>query len=666
MNAGLGLPPEGGSSASQTSIWIAQAVAVTFFRGHAATGKRQEACAIGALAERIRMATAPSKAELPWLKLARFGDLRTGKGCLRHDDNLLAVSGVEADYDGEEMPFDGAVEALGKAGVLALVYTSPSHADGAPRWRVLCPLSAEAAPERRDHLLGRLNGLFGGAFSAESWTRSQAYYYGSVAGNPAHRVEVVDGTPLDLLDELDEVWRGKPHTTSGDQRDGGHRSGALNEAALLAEITSGATYHGPMVRLLGRWARDGVPFMAARGRLFAAMDEVPETKRDGRWQGRRDDIDRCLEDIYVKEGKARDQGRRAGGDGSRGGTARADADPDVEAWPEPVDFLAEGDLTGVPELRPGHLPEALHGFVADTAERMGVDPVGVALSALVACASMVSEGWELQPKVHDDDWTERARLWGAIVGDPSILKTPVIKACTRPIERFDAEGREHHAQAMRRHKAAVADWKAAGSDPDAEPRAPRLARYLVEGSTVEALSEVLRDDAEAKQRAPTGKVLVRQDEMSEFFANLDRYRAGGRGGGDRGAYLRLYNGGRFVMDRVLRGSFACSNWSACFLGGIQPGPIQAVAKDAADDGLLQRFLFCVPGRQEEGVDRARDRGAVRRYEALSRRWSPCTQPSRRRASPESRSSCTVTLTLTGWRSTGRSVRWRLCPTPPAD
>ena len=32
-----------------------------------------------ALAGRIRVVTAPSKARLPWLKLARFGDTRTDK-----------------------------------------------------------------------------------------------------------------------------------------------------------------------------------------------------------------------------------------------------------------------------------------------------------------------------------------------------------------------------------------------------------------------------------------------------------------------------------------------------------------------------------------------------------------------------------------------------------
>ncbi|MFT8247343.1 DUF3987 domain-containing protein [Roseomonas sp. BN140053] len=196
------------------------------------------------------------------------------------------------------------------------------------------------------------------------------------------------------------------------------------------------------------------------------------------------------------------------------------------------------------------------------------------------------------------------------------MKTPVLRACTRPIDVLDAQARDLHAEAMRAHKVAVAAWKEAGSDPAAEPRLPRLGRYLVEGTTIEALSEVLRDDPDAKQRAAAGKVLVRQDEMAEFFANLDRYRSGGKGGGDRGAYLRLYNGGRYVLDRVGRGTFACSNWSACFLGGIQPGPIQRIARDTEEDGLLQRFLLCVPGRQTEGEDRAPDAEALARYEAL--------------------------------------------------
>jgi Protein of unknown function (DUF3987) len=110
-------------------------------------------------------------------------------------------------------------------------------------------------------------------------------------------------------------------------------------------------------------------------------------------------------------------------------------------------------------------------------------------------------------------------------------------------------------------------------------------------------------------------VLVRQDELSEFLANLDRYRAGGSGG-DRGAYLRLYNGGAFAVDRVKRGTLTIPNWSATFLGGVQPEPIQRIAREAADDGLLQRFMFVVPGPGVPSADRSPDAAARARYEAL--------------------------------------------------
>ena len=40
------------------------------------------------------------------------------------------------------------------------------------------------------------------------------------------------------------------------------------------------------------------------------------------------------------------------------------------------------------------------------------------------------------------------------------------------------------------------------------------------------------------------------------------------------------------------------------------------ARDASDDGMLQRFMFAVPGLQQGGVDRAPDKAAMMRYDAL--------------------------------------------------
>jgi hypothetical protein len=157
-------------------------IVVTFFDDWAARTKREEELDLSELAARIREAHAPVKAQLPWLKLARFGDRRTSKGCLRHDDNVIAITGVELDYDAGAMPFDRAVEIAEKAGLRALIYASPSYTAAEPRWRILCPLSCELPPGRRGHLVGRVNGLFGGIFAAESWTLSQSYYYGYVDG----------------------------------------------------------------------------------------------------------------------------------------------------------------------------------------------------------------------------------------------------------------------------------------------------------------------------------------------------------------------------------------------------------------------------------------------------------------------------------------------------
>ena len=185
---------------------------VTLFPDYAASTKDERNLSLEAIATLVRETGARRKHELPWLKMATFGTVRTDKNSLRHNANVLTVTGVEADYDAEQVPFETAVERVGKAGVLALVYTSPSHTPDAPRWRVLCPLSDAAPPAARDHAIGRLNGVFGGVVAGESWTLSQSYYYGHVGDKPAHQVAVVDGAPIDLLDDLDASWTGKPNT----------------------------------------------------------------------------------------------------------------------------------------------------------------------------------------------------------------------------------------------------------------------------------------------------------------------------------------------------------------------------------------------------------------------------------------------------------------------
>lgn len=265
------------------------APSITFFRDFAAQTRRERVMALPELAELIRTTSAPSKERLPWLKLARFGNGRTKEGSLRSNANLIAISGIEADYDGKEIGVDRAVETAEKAGLLALIYTSPRHTPVEPRWRVLCPTSREYPPKERARLLGRLNGLYHGIFARESWTLSQSYYFGRVSHAPAHRVELAEGEPIDLLDELDAIALGPPAGSTGTARPGaeiGAGGEARGDAELIRRIVAGAGFHPELCALAARYLGRGLDSRAVAEILRGLMLAHPDTARDARWHDR--------------------------------------------------------------------------------------------------------------------------------------------------------------------------------------------------------------------------------------------------------------------------------------------------------------------------------------------------------------------------------------------
>jgi hypothetical protein len=187
---------------------------VTIFDDVFAKSCRGEDMAVDELAELIKNTRAPKKSDLPLLKFARFGPLRTpttpagGGGSLRHDANVTMTSGVEGDYDGETMPLAEAVTRLEGTGIAFLAHTSPSHIPAAPRWRVFCPFATEQPPAIRAAMVNRLNGVVGGVLHRESWTLSQAFYFGQVDGVD---FEFVIGSGDECIDEADELEPGLPY-----------------------------------------------------------------------------------------------------------------------------------------------------------------------------------------------------------------------------------------------------------------------------------------------------------------------------------------------------------------------------------------------------------------------------------------------------------------------
>ena len=248
----------------------------TFFDSYAAKTKRQEAFTMKELAVRIATTSAPTKEQLPWIKFAIFGDVRSRKGSLRHAANMIAVTGVEIDYDGEKITFAEAVEILEKTGIETLAYPSPSHMRNGhgPRWRLLFRLSKKHPVETRVKFVSRVAGLFrdgnATAIAAESFANAQAYYFGGV-GAPLPEVRFIEGLPLDhwSFDKLDETALGKPATKSTGPGDPG---GPADEDALTELIVSGASFHTASLRLIGLWNRYGVSRDEAERRLHEIFD----------------------------------------------------------------------------------------------------------------------------------------------------------------------------------------------------------------------------------------------------------------------------------------------------------------------------------------------------------------------------------------------------------
>ena len=61
-------------------------------------------------------------------------------------------------------------------------------------------------------------------------------------------------------------------------------------------------------------------------------------------------------------------------------------------------------------------------YLFDQSALRGVDPCQAAVSCMVAASSLIRESIYLQMMADSHGWREHARIWGAVIGDPSTRK----------------------------------------------------------------------------------------------------------------------------------------------------------------------------------------------------------------------------------------------------
>ena len=332
----------------------------------------------------------------------------------------------------------------------------------------------------------------------------------------------------------------------------------------------------------------------------------------------------------------------------RASAAMTSADPAGSVLVRRIDGGHTNTMRTLPEPLPAlpdvlafdysYLPDALRGYVQDISERMQCPPDFAAVAVLVMMATIVGRKVGICPMRHND-WTVIPNLWGAVVGNSGVMKSPTLAEALSPIKKLQAAAYDVFNVAKAEHDAQAELAKLQQSVNKTEARkklkgnksadvlgllqtnekgeVPILKRYITNNATYETLGELLIEN-------PNG-LMVEADEIIGLLKQLD---ASGQEVA-RSFYLTAADGNApYTFDRIMRGKgLHIEALCLSIIGGIQPGVLaeyvrQATGGGAGADGLLQRFGLLVypdisPNWQE--VDRYPDSAARQAVNMLTER-----------------------------------------------
>jgi hypothetical protein len=253
------------------------------------------------------------------------------------------------------------------------------------------------------------------------------------------------------------------------------------------------------------------------------------------------------------------------------------------------------------------VPSIIANYARDESEISGIDPVAIAIPCVVACAAAIDNRIKIQPKRHVTNWTEPAILWGAILGDPSTMKTHGINCAlskTREINFADIVENEREEKEWRHNCEVI---KANGG---ITPDKPLIKRATINDVTVEKAADLL------SQCEPRG-ILLEKDELNGWLESMDAYK-GKSNSGDRAFWLEGYNGGSRSVDRLGRGTIAVKHIGISVIGGIQVEVLRSFSNASNHDGMLPRMMIFSCRDSQQGTDRPNNHALKEKYEDLIR------------------------------------------------
>jgi len=316
-------------------------------------------------------------------------------------------------------------------------------------------------------------------------------------------------------------------------------------------------------------------------------------------------------------------------------------------WCEPEELPSL--FAPVAKFDPNLLPEKLRAWVLGGADNLQAPPDYIAVAAMVEMGSLIGRKVAIHPK-RFERWCTVPNLWGAIIGPPSVKKTPCIKYALGPIRQLQSEAMERFKEDEKQfqrdrtlfmaqidqHKVDLKTAVKNGEDARAEQLAseivdleeqaktPTHRQYYTSDSTIEKLAVLLTEN-------PNG-LLQERDELMGWLRGMDK--AGHEQ--DRAFYLETWDGdGAYVANRISRDPVHCEGMCLSVFGGIQPGPTAEYVADTMcggvrDDGMLQRFQLTVwpdPNGNWTYVDKLVDSTVCKTAESVFRHLDQLTAES---------------------------------------
>jgi Protein of unknown function (DUF3987) len=267
---------------------------------------------------------------------------------------------------------------------------------------------------------------------------------------------------------------------------------------------------------------------------------------------------------------------------------------------DPDMSIVRRNRTRAPEFPIDVLGSAVD-WVKTAAESKSAPVSYVALGLLVSAAASIGAKRRVSPW---DGWVEPSILWGALVGEPSLVKSPsmdpfrdAVQAMERlvnanwSIRQADYEKEKLAAEARR------AEWQQKVKEavkakqpppllpPEAvEPKRPSRDRLWIVDATPEKVARLLGEN-------PAGLICFR-DEFAGLLGGFDKY---GGSGSDRAFWIEAYGGRPYRYDRVsLDEPIDIPFCAVSLIGALQPDRLNAMLLSGDDDGLAARPLYAWP------------------------------------------------------------------------